>query len=220
MILITDPRILAIPIRENGDPLVELKGQKIIRLGSSPEIPNNIDYTKLRESVYEKVVEAQNLLPEGLKFCLYEGYRSFALQEKLFLERYQALKSVHPAWSHPEIFLETTKLVSPVMHLDGSRNVPPHSTGGAVDLYLIDMQNRPVEMGISVGDWMQDLDGSLSQTDSENISEEAKKHRDIMGCVLTKLGFVNYPTEYWHWSYGDRYWAYHKKESYALYDSV
>jgi hypothetical protein len=21
------------------------------------------------------------------------------------------------------------------------------------------------------------------------------------------VGFVNYPTEWWHWSYGDRYWA-------------
>jgi hypothetical protein len=23
-------------------------------------------------------------------------------------------------------------------------------------------------------------------------------------------GFVNYPTEWWHFSYGDRYWAYHQ----------
>jgi D-alanyl-D-alanine dipeptidase len=21
-------------------------------------------------------------------------------------------------------------------------------------------------------------------------------------------GFVNYPTEWWHWSYGDRYWTF------------
>jgi D-alanyl-D-alanine dipeptidase len=25
--------------------------------------------------------------------------------------------------------------------------------------------------------------------------------------VLTAVGMVNYPTEWWHWSYGDRYWA-------------
>lgn len=41
-----------------------------------------------------------------------------------------------------------------------------------------------------------------------------------MGDVLEAVGFVNYPTEYWHWSYGDRYWAYHKQKSNALYTSV
>jgi zinc D-Ala-D-Ala dipeptidase len=213
MILIADPRVLSIP-------LVELKNQNAIIFGPSPEIPNNTNYTKLRKNVYEKLLEAQKLLRAELKFCLYEGYRSLALQEKLFLDRYQAIKNIKPKWTHQEIFLETIKLVSPVINLDGSQNIPPHSTGGAVDLYLVDRQNNPVEMGIPVGDWMQDVDGSLSQTDSECISEAAKKNRDIMSSVLTELGFVNYPTEYWHWSYGDRYWAYHKKESYALYGSI
>ena len=46
---------------------------------------------------------------------------------------------------------------------------------------------------------------------------EAQKNRKIMSEVLTKVGFVNYPTEYWHWSYGDRYWAYHKQQPFALY---
>ena len=75
-------------------------------------------------------------------------------------------------------------------------------------------------MGILVEDWMKDLEGILSRTDSQKISPEAQTNRKIMGDVLTKVGFVNYPTEYWHWSYGDRYWAYHKKEPYALYRSI
>jgi D-alanyl-D-alanine dipeptidase len=25
--------------------------------------------------------------------------------------------------------------------------------------------------------------------------------------VLDGAGLVNYPTEWWHWSFGDRYWA-------------
>ena len=35
-----------------------------------------------------------------------------------------------------------------------------------------------------------------------------------------RLDFANYPTEYWHWSYGDRYWAYHKGEDHAIYSSM
>jgi hypothetical protein len=28
---------------------------------------------------------------------------------------------------------------------------------------------------------------------------------------------INYPTEWWHYSYGDRYWAYHQNQPHAIY---
>lgn len=30
---------------------------------------------------------------------------------------------------------------------------------------------------------------------------------ELLARVLRGAGLVNYPTEWWHWSYGDRYWA-------------
>ncbi|MEU3710149.1 M15 family metallopeptidase [Streptomyces catenulae] len=33
----------------------------------------------------------------------------------------------------------------------------------------------------------------------------ARAHRRLLACALRGAGFVNYPTEWWHWSYGDRY---------------
>lgn len=44
-------------------------------------------------------------------------------------------------------------------------------------------------------------------TQADNISDQARTHRDILSTTLTAAGLVNYPTEWWHWSYGDRYWA-------------
>jgi D-alanyl-D-alanine dipeptidase len=44
-------------------------------------------------------------------------------------------------------------------------------------------------------------------TQADNISDRARSHRDILSTALTAAGLVNYPTEWWHWSYGDRYWA-------------
>jgi D-alanyl-D-alanine dipeptidase len=29
----------------------------------------------------------------------------------------------------------------------------------------------------------------------------------VLATALGGAGLVNYPTEWWHWSYGDRYWA-------------
>src|SRR5436190_2018495 len=98
IIFIADPRIIAIPIVDNHEAMVDLKDQKAIVLGPSPEIPNNRDYTKLRQSVYAQLLQAQKLLPKGLHFCLYEGYRSLQLQKMLFDQRWAKVKSQHPHW--------------------------------------------------------------------------------------------------------------------------
>ncbi len=37
---------------------------------------------------------------------------------------------------------------------------------------------------------------------------------------MNALDFVNYPIKWWDLSYGDRYWAYHKEESIAIYGGV
>lgn len=220
IILIADPKVLAIPVRDNAEPMVDLNTQSKIIVGPSPEIPNNTDYTKMRKTVYEKLVEAQALLQKGVFFCLYEAYRSLALQQTLFENRFRIIQSHHPEWTRDQVFEETTKMVSPVTNKDGSKNVPPHSTGAAVDVYLINEKGEALDMGIHPKDWIEDEDDTLSFTDSKAISNEAKMNRKMMSNALAQVGFVNYPTEYWHWSYGDRYWAYHKNQSHAIYGSV
>ena len=152
---------------------------------------------------------------------MYEGLRTLSLQEHLFEIRWKKVKGAHPTWTDTEIYHEVIRLVSPVKTLEGLPNIPPHSTGVAVDVYLADrMSGQPVDMGILAQDWLLDLDGVLSQTDSELISPEAKKNREILRQAMVKAGFVNYPTEYWHWSYGDRYWAFVQRKSQALYGPV
>ena len=217
IVLITDSKVLAIPIQDNEEPLIDLRSQTEIAYGPSPEIPNNTDYTKIRRTVYEKLKAAQALLPQGLKLCLYEGYRSYALQKKLFDHRFKEIQKANPTLSHEALFIETTKFVSPVVNLDGSPNVPAHNTGGAVDVYLINHQGEAIEMGASLSDLSTDLNGERSKTNSTTISSAAQHYRKIMGKALTAVGFVNYPTEFWHWSYGDRYWAFHTQQPYALY---
>lgn len=218
--LISDPQVLSIPIHENHDSWVDLRQQKIIEIGPSPEIPNNQDYTYVRKTVYEKLKIAQSQLPKGYHFCLYEGYRSLGLQKMLFDKQYDNVKARHPKWNEHDIFMETTKLVSPVINLDNTSNIPPHSTGAAIDVYLINDQGQAFDMGIHPKDWMLDNDGQLSETNSSIISDSAKQNRRIMNQALNAAGFVNYPTEYWHWSYGDRYWAYVENHHYAIYGNT
>jgi len=38
--------------------------------------------------------------------------------------------------------------------------------------------------------------------------------------VLGGAGLVNYPTEWWHWNFGDRCWAFTTGNDHALYGPV
>lgn len=220
IILIADPKILAVPVVENHEAMINIAHQKAIAFGPPPLIPDNTDFTKMRNTVYEKLLQAQAILPDGLKLCLYEAYRGYDLQESIFQERYNALRVLNPHMSHEQLFIETTKFASPNINLDGSKNVPPHATGGAVDVYLLDHRGQVVDMGIHLDDTYQDIEGIYCKTDSHAITDEAKSYRKIMGDALSTVGFVNYPTEYWHWSYGDRYWAYHTHHPHAIYGAI
>ncbi|GMB08719.1 M15 family metallopeptidase [Thermolongibacillus altinsuensis] len=56
--------------------------------------------------------------------------------------------------------------------------------------------------------------------DATNISVQAMQNRQILAHALQSVGFVNYFTEWWHWSYGDRYWAVMTNADHALYHPV
>jgi D-alanyl-D-alanine dipeptidase len=51
------------------------------------------------------------------------------------------------------------------------------------------------------------LSSGACYTGYRDLPAEARHNREVMAAALSEAGFVNYPTEWWHWSYGDRYWA-------------
>ena len=44
--------------------------------------------------------------------------------------------------------------------------------------------------------------------------------RKALANAFESAGLVNYPTEWWHWSYGDRYWALATGAEHAVYGPV
>lgn len=71
---------------------------------------------------------------------------------------------------------------------------------------FVDLRTRP---GLVLDARLADPErsGGACYTAASGISPDARRNRDLLGEVLTAVGMVNYPTEWWHWSYGDRYWA-------------
>lgn len=94
--------------------------------------------------------------------------------------------------------------------------IAPHSAGAAIDLSLCTNEGEELDMGTPVNASPEASDFGCN-TAALNISSTARANRDTLAGVLTEAGLVNYPTEWWHWSYGDRYWALRTAHPTAIY---
>lgn len=205
------------PIRECGEPLVDIRLVGDLVYGPPPECPETEPhYCLIRRGVYQKLLKAQQSLPRGYRLRLYEGLRSLAVQALLFRQEAERVSARCPHLSAKEVHAEACKLVSPVQSWDGAENTPSHSTGGAVDVEIVDEQGHVVDFGMQIKDWSS-VSPELCAPGCTSISAEAARNRSLLKQVMQQQGFAPYQHEWWHFSYGDQYWAAHFERPLAVY---
>jgi len=216
----SSPQVQAIPLKECGEPLVDIALVSDLQFGPPPECPETSPhYRFVRKSVLERLQHAQTLLPDGIYLRLYEGYRSLQVQQLLFDQEYARVKQRQPELSETQAYFETTRLVSAVYRPDGSMNVPPHATGAAVDVELVGANGQVLDFGMEIAEWCQ-VTPELCLTEAGGLSASACYHRQMLRDVMERAGFVNYAEEWWHFSYGDQLWAYATGYPAAIYGVV
>ncbi|GGU57301.1 hypothetical protein GCM10010211_22620 [Streptomyces albospinus] len=210
--LMADPAVAAVPVRECGEPLVDLRAAApaLLADGFKGEGDGGTGaFGYLREGVVRRLLAAQRALPDGLRLQVVEGYRPPALQRRYF-ERYGGeLRAAHPDWDVMRVRQAASRFVSPP-------EIAPHSAGGAVDLTLVTTDGEYVDMGTPV-DASPEESGGACYTSAPDLAPAARANRRALAAALRGAGLVNYPTEWWHWSYGDRYWALATGAEHALY---
>ncbi|MFC6085274.1 M15 family metallopeptidase [Sphaerisporangium aureirubrum] len=207
-VLLSDPRIAAMPVKESGEPLIDLRNDEVIRVDL--RLADLLGaHAQVRLGVADRLTAAQTQLPRGLRLLLVEGYRPYALQERYFANCLTRMRRAHPGWTPDRLRAEAGKYVSPP-------EVAPHVAGGAVDVTLCTVDGTELPMGTEVNATPPEY-GTECYTGSPEISAEAKGNRQVLIAAMTATGFVNYPTEWWHWSYGDRYWAFVMRAPHARY---
>jgi len=197
VLLLSDPLIAATPVVESGEPLVDLRAFPSLLVDSRKQDPAGA-WARLRAGVRDRLLVAQNALPEGLQLLVIEGHRPAHLQRSYFQTYRNRLQRLHPEWQAGDLDIEASKHVSPLA-------VAPHPCGAAVDLTLW-ADDHELDLGTAVNATPADSRDACF-TAASNISPEARRWRTILGTALSSAGLINYPPEWWHWSYGDRYWA-------------
>ena len=200
-----------IPIAESGEKLVDY-------LELCPELIKDrprFKYTRatlLRKTVAERLCAASRNLPQMYRLAVLEGWRPPYIQRRMYLRMWQQFKEEHPEWSENHLRRVVNRYTAPL----NPRVPPPHTTGGAVDLFLADANGRMLDHSNPLDDY----DPAGFAFDAAGLSDEAKRHRSILAEALQEVGLTNYPSEYWHWSYGDQGWAYRGGHPHAIYGSA
>lgn len=160
----------------------------------------------MRQTVYEMLQKAAEALEPGYRFVIWDAWRPFALQKELFVKyRVNIIKDFHLEGMKEE---EQVKFISrfvadPVQN----RNSPPaHTTGGALDLTL-EKDGKKLDFGTGFDAFTDRTETIYYETHDE--SEEIRDNRRMLYHVMVQAGFVNLPSEWWHYEYGDQNWSMH-----------
>jgi D-alanyl-D-alanine dipeptidase len=200
ILLLSDPRVSAVPVVDAGEPLVRL----LPSLSPAGAL--------VRRNLADRLMAADLALPAGIRLRVVEGHRSEADQQAIITAYAAEVCAARPGISAAELHTLTSRYVAPLA-------VAPHVAGAAVDLTLVEATGAELDLGTPIDATPEQSDGRCYFA-ADGIGADARAHRELLAKVLTGVGMVNYPSEWWHWSYGDRYWAAVTGAPHALYGPV
>ncbi len=204
-----DQHLLAVPLVESKEELLSLESLAIYYPGVSLHYNKSV-LPFLRLSVAHALfTAAQRLSALGYAVHLYDCYRSLKTQQQKFIQRAQEMKKKHPGVSCESLFQLANTYTA------GIPILAAHTSGAAVDVGLLDTDGHAVDMGTVYGDATKE-----SMTTCLTITKKAQYHRKILCEAMQRVGLINYPFEWWHFSMGDVGAAYSMGQPYARYGPV
>jgi D-alanyl-D-alanine dipeptidase len=213
-VFIADPKVQSIPIKDNGEKLVNLVDITNPRIKFMGDFPNSQadstlinkttkgTHTKVRSEIAKKIEEMLKYLPSDVGVAYGSGYITAKEAKEVFdkelNQSFQAKANKDEAFelaSNKKFFFFADKNVFNVSH-----------TGAAVSLTLFK------------GDKLMDL--GLMEKDNKAATKEIAKNRALLIEAANKAGLVGYSEHWWRFSYGTKGWAYVTGAPNALYDLV
>ncbi|KXO10174.1 D-alanyl-D-alanine dipeptidase [Moritella sp. JT01] len=201
-----------IPIQENGEPLLCLAELGFIlepayfNMGLSDD-PN----LYAREGVVKKLIQISNRLGE-YRFKIWDPWRSREVQNNIYQKYWSELSTEHPEWDEDQLKDEVGKFVTVP---DNPERVPPHATGGSVDLTLVDLDGNELDMGTCFDHFGAEAATLYYEEDGRDIA--IRDNRRLLRQAMESAGFRSDEDEWWHFDYGNQLWAAQFGHDFAIY---
>lgn len=210
------PALKEVVLHESDEPLLYLRAHLDPRIAIDlAELPIELTEAEhnsrlyLRRGIVERLNRVQAALPEGFLLCVRDPLRT----EDIVWKLYRAY--VTNAMKEQNIDEATADLyVRNILALPDDPVTPGHMTGGAIDVVLLHADGSRAQM---VVDYELIPRKEQMFTDCPGLPEHVVYHRQLLKKHMEEEGFLNYFREYWHYSFGDSYWAVRRKHKVAHY---
>lgn len=222
-----------VPIQECGEPLIAIPCEIFAVVHPHPYEQLGAPYDDkspfyVRQSVLERLLQAQHLLQAsnpGWKIQIFDAYRPLAVQQFMVdytfaevlqqkgltesdlteTERTAILELVYEFWALPDA--DPTK-------------PPPHSTGGAIDITLMDAARQVVDMGSPIDELSPRSYPHHFASSQSGLEQTYHAHRELLNRVMSQAGFRQHPGEWWHFCYGDQMWAWLRNQTDSTFEAI
>ena len=214
MMNLLDPKVSRVPVKDNQENMQQLPtDDRKLHLDHNCDLGYDNEFVA-RVSVINKLLSVAGALPEGIRLSVKETYRPLSVQQRIYQCRAERLAQ-EPENRHlstPAIMELTAQFIAPP-------SVAGHPTGGAVDVSLVNDSGCELDMGCGYDEDEKASNGRCFSF-CDQLSAPVRSNRALLVAAMSAGGFINYPYEWWHWSYGDRYWAAVTGAPAALYGPV
>lgn len=209
-----------IKIEECGEPLIAIPLDKFTVELPHPYVKLGAEYGEqspycLRQGAIKTLLEAQFLLEKrypNWKIKIYDAYRPVGVQQFMVNYTFDSLvKNLNlkerqlSAQQRQDLWGQVYELWA-APSLD--KNMPPpHSTGAAVDVTIVDEHGQTLDMGGDIDELSERSQPNYYLSDQDDARQQYHFNRQLLNRVMTNAGFCRHPGEWWHFSVGDQMWA-------------
>lgn len=215
----------AIPIEPITDPMEPIPTPLFELADPHPYVALGAPYGgaspwMLRHGVIEALKRAQARLQAirpGWRIKFHDAYRPNRVQQ-FMVERDYAIKAreagFDPAELTPAQREQLTPLVLPYWAIpsDDPATPPPHSTGAAMDITLVNEHGQEANMGTQVDETIEACTPDFFANATDAAGQTAHRNRTLLYDVMRAEGFNRHKLEWWHFSKGDQLWAWLERE--------
>ncbi len=214
-----------VPIQECGDPLVPLPLDQFAVVTPHPYAVLGAPYGELspyflRQGVLQKLIQAQAHLQvqrPGWRLQIFDAYRPVAVQQFMVTYTFEQLVQAEGLDVTALSQRDRDRINAQVLKFWALPSAdlampPPHSTGAAIDLTLVNAQGESLEMGSAIDEISPRSYPDHFAGSADPEQHRYHQHRHFLTAAMASAGFCQHPNEWWHFSWGDQLWAWQKGE--------
>ncbi|MBD2537613.1 M15 family metallopeptidase [Coleofasciculus sp. FACHB-SPT36] len=209
-----------IVIVECGEPLTAIPLEQFAVVSPHPYEKLGATYGDrspyyLRQGVLESLIAAQHQLAvtnPDWRIDVFDAYRPVEVQQFMvdytFAEVVQAqgLNLIELTEAQRQAIWEIVYQFWAPPNLDPA-TPPPHSTGAAVDITLVDNTGKTIDMGGEIDEISARSHPDYYANSTQAVEQQYHFHRQLLNDVMLQAGFRRHPNEWWHFCLGDQMWA-------------